>query len=148
MGSEWGAQAGVSRETGIPRGHLSAILKGKRSLKLRHVEKIAMARNVSLNWLLTGEGHPDDVDEKAPPAVSSEHGLEGALSPDQVGKLLAAVERERLTPDQRAMLAKYDALPPAQRASFLALLDAALGDLPEPEPVALNEGQERGKGRG
>lgn len=150
LGSEWGAQARIARETGIPKGHLSAILTGTRTLKLRHVERIAKARNVSLAWLVTGEGHPDDVDDRPSPTVSKPHGDQGALSLDQVGKLLAAAERDRLTPDERLLLAKYQSLPPAQRARLWDLLNAGAADPPEPQPEALNEPAtgDRGKGRG
>lgn len=95
------------------------------------VVRVAAALQVNSDWLATGDGSKVAwpygaplVDTPAAPGVSSAHGEPGDLSPGQVGALLAAVERERLTPDQRRLLALFDTLTPGERTSVLADLEA------------------------
>lgn len=117
------------------------------------LELCRINERMSPDWLLTGQGpmlRPFmDLESFATPGSSTGHGIEGALSPDQVIKLLAAAERERLAPDERKLLNKYQSLPPAQRARLWALLDAGAADPPEEPPTMVNEVEaERGKGKG
>lgn len=140
VGRQRGDQARVSRETGIRANHLNQLLSGKNTLHLRHIVMISKSLGVNLAWLMTGEGHPGDVDAAPPAAVSSRHADSEHLSPNQVGKLLAAAERDRLTPDERVALAKYQSLPPSKRARFIALLDDVLDEAQgEPRQPTVHE---------
>src|SRR5689334_13264623 len=92
VGTDRGAKARIEREAGFSRGYLTRLLSGQQPFSIRHLVLLGGVMGVSVDWLITGDGHPADVDEKATPMVSTGHGDTGALSPDQVGKLLAAVE--------------------------------------------------------
>ena len=120
-----GVQARVSRETGIGRGHLSQLLSGKNTLRLRYVLMIGDALGLNIRWLLTGEGHMADVDPAPAPGVGT--GSEAALA-------TVAVALARAQDDVRELRAKVQAL---QEAA--AELPAGWVDLDPAERQALAE---------
>lgn len=120
MGGEHGAQARVSRETGLGRGHLSQLLTGRRGLHYRHIRLLATALNVNLDWLLTGEGHPDDVDTVAPAPIPGVRSRPPPPAPPGTGDLLVRDAAPRDVGEVE-LLSHVRALNPERQRALLRL---------------------------
>jgi transcriptional regulator with XRE-family HTH domain len=116
-------QAQFARSIRISRQLLSQIVQGRRKLQPYQVELVCKAYKVSAQWLLTGEGHMTDV-EPASHGPAGEVRTGSAGEALNVGKIIAEYDKARFTPEERRLLALFDALPKEERNQVLADLEA------------------------